>query len=183
MRFLLVLAALWLVCSSVVFNPAVRTVFAVQVSMQPNSQLYSIVAFLHNGRALTHKKNMTRDDFVKFATGKWPSIYNPTRKNMLEENKILCGLGQDSITKKDIVFCSPLDSLWKLRFSDYPFNTGSDKGWSHELYKPSSKQLIYLHQKYGVEDIDLGFFIDSAFWQILRDVQDPDWIKKYRTLR
>ena len=183
MRLLSALAIVWLICSSVVFNPTARTVFAVQVSMQPNSQLYSIIVFLHNGRTLTHKKNLTRDDFVKFATGKWPSIYNPSRTNLLEANKIHCGLGIDSITKKDVVYCSPLDSIWKLRFSDYPFQGRAEKGWSQELYKPSGKQAIYLKDRYGVTDIDLGFFIDSAFWQILRDVQDPDWIRKYRILK
>jgi hypothetical protein len=183
MRVLLLLSCFWLITASVVFEPSVRTIFAVQVNMQSNSQMYSIVVFLHNGRVPSHKKNLTRDDFVKFATGKWPSIYNPKRENLLEQNKILCGLAKDSITNKDVVYCSPLDSLWKLRYADYPFQNGNERGWSQELYKPSSKQAIFLLQNYGVTDIDLGFFADTSFWKIMRDVQDPDWIRKYKNLK
>ncbi|MES2588138.1 MAG: hypothetical protein V4622_04105 [Bacteroidota bacterium] len=182
MKVILFFLSLFFVTSSLVFKSAVKTVFAVQVNMQTNSQMYTIVVYIDNGRTLTHKKNLTKDEFVKFASGKWPSIYNPERKNLLAENNILCGLVKDSITKKDVVFCSPLDSLWKLRFSDYPFNNGKEKGWSRELYKPSSKQAIFLKDNYAVNDLDFGFFMDANFWKIMRDVQDPDWIKKYRSL-
>lgn len=175
--------ALWFLLGSVVYEPTVRTVFGLHVSMQSNSQLYQIVAYLYNGRALNHKKVMSKDDFVKFASGKWPSIYNPQRKDLLAENNISCGLTQDSISKKDIVFCSPLDSAWKLRYSDYPLNNGKEKGWSQELYKPSAKQIIYLNQRYGIQDLDMSFFIDSSFWKIMQDMQNPDWIKNYKSLK
>jgi hypothetical protein len=179
---LLTVLLLWFLCNSIVLMQSVKTVFAVQVNMQTNSQMYTIYVFTDNGRTLTNKKHLTKDDFVKFASGKWPSIYNPKRLNLLEENKILCGLMKDSITKKDVVYCSPLDSLWKLRFSDYPFNNGKDKGWSSEMYKPSSNQAIFLRDNYGVKDIDFEYFIGENFWKIMQDVQNPDWIKKYRSL-
>lgn len=164
------------------FEPSPHAVFALQVNMQPNSQLYALSVYIDNGRTLTYKKNLTRDEFVKYASGKWPSIYNPERVNLLEENHLKCGLTKDEITKKDIVYCSPLDSIWKIRFSDYPFNTGKEKGWSQELYKPSSKQIIFLHEQYKISDLD-GFFIGDYFWEILRDVQDPTWIQKYKNLK
>jgi hypothetical protein len=182
MKHLLLFLGTWFIFSSVIYKQSARTVFAVQVNMQTNSQMYTLYVFTDNGRILSNKKYLTKDDFVKFASGKWPSIYNPQRKNMLQENNILCGLIKDSITKKDVVYCSPLDSLWKLRYSDYPYNTGKERGWSSELYKPSSKQALFLRDNYGVKDIDFEFFIDTSFWKILRDVQNPDWIKMYRSL-
>ena len=183
MKATILVLLLWVISSSVIFNSTVKTVFAVQVNMQTNSQMYTLMVFIDNGRVLSQKKNLSKDEFVKFATGKWPSIYNPLRKNMLEENTILCGLVKDSITNKEVVFCSPLDSLWKLRYSDYPFNNGKEKGWSAEMYKPSSKQAIYLKTEYGVDNLDFGYFIDTNFWKIMRDVQNPDWIKSYRSLK
>lgn len=183
MRKVVLILCFWFICSSIVFNPTVRAVFAVNITIQPNSQLYGITVYINNGRVLSHKKTLTREEFIKYASGKWPSIYNPTRVNMLEQNKIPCGLAADPVTKKDLIYCSPLDSLWKLRFSDYPFKTSTEKGWSSDLYKPSEKQILFLNEKYHLYDIEMGQFIDSSFWSILRDVQDPDWIKKYKSLR
>jgi hypothetical protein len=183
MRIFLAAILVFILNSSIQFNQAVKTVFAVQINMQSNSQMYTIYVYIDNGRVLTHKKHLTKDEFVKYASGKWPSIYNPARKDLLQENQIACGLTKDSITKKDVVFCSPLDSLWKLRYSDFPFNTGKEKGWSPELYKPSTKQVLFLHEEYGINDFDFGFFIDTNFWKIMQDVQNPTWIKKYKSLR
>ena len=73
-----------------------------------------------------------------------------------------------------------MDSLWKLRYSDYPFRNNTDRGWSNELYKPSSNQAKFLYKNYGIYDIDFNYFIDSNFWQILKDVQDENWINRYR---
>ncbi|TNE55604.1 MAG: hypothetical protein EP338_02200 [Bacteroidetes bacterium] len=159
-----------------------RPVFGVQVSMQPNSGLYMLVAYTHNGRALTNRKIMRMDEFIKIATGFWPSVYNPKRENLLEQHGLPCGLVTDPITNKKTPACGPLDSLWKIRYSDFPFNTGNERGWSQELYKPSSKQAVYLHQNYNIYDIDFSPFIDSNFWKILRDVQDPNWVRKYKSL-
>jgi hypothetical protein len=173
---------IWLSFCSVVFNPTVRPVFGVQVNMQINSQLISIVAYVHNGRVLTNKKILTKEEFIRFASGFWPSVYNPSKRNLFEENNIPCGLEKDPITNKSIPYCFPMDSLWKIRYSDFPYRTGKEKGWSNELYKPSSAQAIFLHKNYSIYDLDLSYFIDTNFWKILKDVQDPEWIKKYRSL-
>ncbi|MBI2258111.1 MAG: hypothetical protein HYU67_04330 [Flavobacteriia bacterium] len=172
----------WFCLSSVRFIGEIRPVFGVQVNMQANSKLYSMVVYIHNGRALTHKKIITREEFILYASGTWPSIYNPQRRNLFEERNIPCGIEKDPITKRDIPFCNPLDSLWKIRYSDYPFRTFAGKGWSNELYKPSSQQQKYLYEHYGIYDIDFNYFLDEHFWQILKDVQDENWIRRYRSI-
>lgn len=177
-----VLCLIWVSFSSVIRLEPSRPVFGVQVNMQTNSKMYLLVAYIHNGRALTHRKIMNMDEFVKIASGFWPSVYNPKKMNLLEMHSLPCGLETDPITNKKTPGCGPLDSLWKLRYSDYPFNNGREKGWSSELYKPSSKQAIYLYKNYGIYDIDFSPFIDSNFWKIMQDVQDPAWIKQYRAL-
>lgn len=183
MFFRLFLLVCWLLSCSVVSKPAeTRAVFGVRVSLQANSQVISIVGFIDNGRVLTHKRVLTKDDFVRFASGFWPSIYNPGRVNMFEEHNLLCGMYKDSTTGIQYPYCLPVDSLWKLRFSDYPFNTSYETGWSNETRKPSPKQEEYLWKNYGVYNIDMNYFLDTNFWKILRDVQDPLWVSNYRSL-
>jgi hypothetical protein len=169
-------------CSVVSKPPEIRAVFGVRVSLQTNSQVISIVGFIDNGRILTHKRILTKDDFVRFASGFWPSIYNPERINLFEQHNLLCGMFRDSTTDIQYPYCFPVDSLWKIRFSDYPFNTSFETGWSNETRKPSPKQAEYLWKNYGVYNIDLNYFLDTNFWKILRDVQDPLWVSNYRSL-
>jgi hypothetical protein len=56
-------------------------------------------------------------------------------------------------------------------------------GWSSNLYKPSLKQEKFLYDNYGVGNIDGDFFLDTAFWKLLNDVQDPVWIQNYKSLQ
>lgn len=180
-RMLLILC--WIVTASVVPNATLKPVFGVQVRFQSGTNMFALVAFLDDGRELTHKKILTTDDFVRIASGYWPSIYNPTRENLFMKNKIPCGMYNDSINLKPFPVCIPVDSLWKLRFSDFPFNTSSERGWSGNLTKPSDKQALYLRDNYHVDNVDMNYFLDTNFWKILRDVQDSSWIANYKALR
>lgn len=79
--------------------------------------------------------------------------------------------------------CFPVDSLWKLRFSDFPFINSNEKGWSSELNRPSARQAEFLRTNYKVDNVDLNYFLDSNFWNILKDVQDINWINSYKALQ
>lgn len=173
----------WLISCSVIPVPAPKPVFGVQVRFQTGTTMVGLAAFLDDGRALTHRKILTPGDFVKFASGHWPSVYNPTRENLLEKHRVLCGLYNDSASLDLIPYCFPIDSLWKLRFSDFPFNTGSEKGWAGEQFQPSARQAIFLKENYGVKNVDTDYFIDTSFWKIMRDVQDSMWIVNYKALK
>jgi len=172
----------WLICASVVQNPTLKPVFGVQVRFQSGTTMYSLVAFLDDGRALTYKKMLTKDDFIKIASGYWPSIYNPSKENLFEKYDISCGMINDSIHLKPIPMCFPVDSLWKLRFSDFPFMNVDEKGWSSELNRPSARQAEFLRINYKVDNVDLNYFLDSNFWNILKDVQDANWVESYKAL-
>lgn len=172
----------WLICASIVPNPTLRPVFGVQIRHQTGTTMYALVAFLHDGRTLTHQKFLTADDFVRIASGYWPSIYNPSRENLFEKHRVTCGMFNDSIHLKPIPYCFPVDSLWKIRFSEFPFNTSNDIGWSGKPDKPAAKQALYLRDNYNVEDVDRNYFLDTNFWKIMRDVQDSSWITNYINL-
>ena len=126
---------------------------------------------------------MDSETFIKIVSGYWPSEFNPERINYFELNNIDCGVYKDSITRKDVCYCAPLDSLWKIRFATYPFRGGPlEDGWTRVLHKPSSKQEVYLYERYGV-NVDTDFFRDTSFWMLMHDVTDSLWIGNYKSLR
>jgi len=148
----LLLVILWFLCGSIVWQQQniVRGIFGVRIAFQSNSQMTTFVCFLDNGRTLTHKRILSQDEFIHFAAGDWPSIYNPKRINYFEERNLQCGI---------------------------------TTGWSSNLYKPSLKQEKFLHENYGIANIDGDFFLDTAFWKLLSDIQDPSWIANYKSLQ
>ena len=172
----------WSVTCSVRPNPTPRGVFASKVCVQANGEVYMLLAFIDNGITLSHKKILTKDEFTKFASGFWPSIYNPERRNYFKENKLDCGVIENHEFNQKIPYCTPLDSLWKIRFSMYPFTNNNDKGWSEGMYRPSEKQSLYLLERYGLKSFESSYFIDDKFWLLLRDMQDPAWVLMYKSL-
>ncbi len=182
-RFALLL--IWGVTTSVTpspFGEGWKSVFGVRISIGASSQITTFACYLHNGRVLTNKRIVDKNTFIKFASGYWPSIYNPDRKNLFKENGIECDVFKDSVTHKDMPSCIPLDSLWKIRFATYPFRGRPEAGWSNKLYKPSPGQLVYINHRYGVDHIDGDFFLDTSFWLLLNDVMDPNWINSYKAI-
>jgi len=178
----IVLAVIFLVCSSIQRQNLIRTVFGVKVSYQSNGSMITLVAYLHNGRTLSHQKILSLRDFSFFASGEWPSVYNPDRADFFEENNVPGGVYTDSITQEKIPYCFALDSLWKIRFRMYPFQGKNEKGWSQEASVPSLSQKKYLYERYGVDQIDFKYILDTSFWKLLRDVRDPNWIATYRNI-
>jgi len=179
---LFIFGTIFFICSSIQQQNLIRTVFGVKISYQANGSLVTLVAYLHNGRTLTHEKILSVRDFAFYASGEWPSIYNPNRTNFFEENNVPGGVYTDSITRTKTPYCFALDSLWKIRFRMYPFQGKVDKGWSQEAYFPSTNQKKYLYERYGVDQLDLKYFVDTSFWKLLRDVHDPAWIATYKNI-
>ena len=181
MRLLLLLMC-WVLSVSIILPSSAKAVFGVKVSIGANSEVTSYVCYLYDGRYLTQKKMVDKESFVKIVSGHWPSIYNPKRIDYFEEHNIDCSILTDPITRKTSLGCAPFDSLWKIHFATYPFQTNSEKGWGNKYHRPSPKQEVYLYNRYGVRRIDADYFLDTNFWMILNDVTDPDWIQNYKSL-
>ena len=94
----------------------------------------------------------------------------------------MIGVHTDSFSLKETDYCVPCDSLWKLRYNRYPFNTINEKGWSNSYYSPSDLQEEFLYKEYNVRNIDADYFIDTNFWKLLSDVQDPKWVLHYKAI-
>jgi len=181
MKMLLVLC--WMITGSFMLVNQPHAAFGVKVSFQSTGSLTTFIAYIDNGRTHTHLKVITETEFIKIASGHWPSIYNPTRKNYFEEHKYPCGVLKDSFTLKDYTYCVPIDSLWKLHFEKNPLDVTKGSGWSNKQFNPSLSQELFLYNNYGVGHIDSDFFLDTNLWKILGDVQNKEWIEKYKCLK
>ena len=108
MRILLVLC--WFVSSSFMLVNPPHSAFGVKISFQSTGNITSYIAYIDNGRTQSHVKQITETEFIKIASGHWPSIYNPTRRNFFTEHNYACGVLKDSFTLKEYTYCVPLDS-------------------------------------------------------------------------
>lgn len=181
MRTVLILIVAFL-SLSVQFRSELRSVFGVRVSYQANGQMVTFIAYYTDGVMETNRKFLTFNEFVHYASGEWPSIYNRNRMNLFELNGVQGGIFRDSITRKETPYCFSVDSLWKLRFRNYPFKGSMEEGWSQDEFLPSPAQQKFLYKNYGMAHIDTKFFVDTNFWNLLQDVTNEEWIAMYRNL-
>ncbi len=181
MRILLVIC--WLITSSFMPVNQPHPAFGLKVSYQSTGSIVSYIAYIDNGRAQSHVKMITEAEFIKVASGFWPSIYNPSKKNLFAEHHLNHGVLTDQNTLKEYTFCAPLDSVWKIHFQKNPLDVKKGAGWSNRQFNPSLSQELYLSKTYHVNHIDTEYFLDTNMWHLLQDVQDPVWIEKYKFLR
>lgn len=176
---------LWMLGSSVLLpQEGDRVVFGVRIAMGHNSTMTNFIALRYSADgALRERRQYERDDFIRILSGYWPSSFNPQRINYFEQENVLGGVLYDSATLQQYPYCPALDSLWKIRFSDFPFRGGNETGWSLDMYKPSVKQEQYLIDRYHIKHLDLDYIIDTNFWVLLRDVSDSTWIVNYRSIQ
>jgi hypothetical protein len=166
----------------VVIQPAGRAVFGVCISYQASGEMCRYIVYIQNGQSISMRRSLLEDELVKYASGYWPSAYNPKKEDLFSKNGLACKVIFDSSRWKDYPLCSPMDSLWKLRFKSHPFDNKADPGWSNREYRPSSNQEKYLFSEFNIKNIDRDFFVDANFWKLLRDVSDSDWIDKYKNI-
>lgn len=176
-------ALLWMTNASIISEPnETKTVFGVRIALEADGEILSFIVYQQKGTQVMNKRYLTKELFIRYASGNWPSVYNPKRINYFEVNSIPCGCIKDSFSRKEYTYCDPLDSLWKLRFASYPFQGKLEDGWSQDLFRPSNKQLLFLKSQYDINSIDGQFFKDTSLWKLLKDVQDEKWIYSYRSL-
>lgn len=160
-----------------------RGVFGVRIAMDANSHLTTFIAIRYSKEGiLREKRTLSRDEFIKFISGEWPSNYNPKRENLFEVNGVDGGMLYIDTLGKKIPFCPALDSLWKIRYPVYPFKQMPGTGWSAGLYRPSLKQEKYFADRYHIKQMDFEYIVDTNFWRLLKDVTDPTWIENYKGL-
>jgi hypothetical protein len=180
MKWLILIS--WFLLGSILWAPSGKGVFGVCVSYQATGRLTNYIAYIQTTHGISHRRTLTEEEFVKFASGYWPSVYNPLKDNFFAMEQLDCGVEMDIKLRIENLFCAPLSSLWKLRFSVSPMKGIQEEGWSGKEYRPSVGQEQYLYKEFGIRNIDRDFFVDTNFWKLLRSVQDPEWINYYKNL-
>ncbi len=169
--------------SSPVIPDGDRGVFGVRIAMDANSHITTFIAMRYSKEGiLREKRTLTRDEFIKFICGEWPSNYNPTRENLFEKNGVQGGMLYIDTLGKKIPYCPALDSLWKIRYPVYPFKQVQGRGWSAGIYRPSLKQEKYFADRYHIKQMDFEYVSDTNFWKLLKDVSDTIWVEHYKGL-
>ncbi len=110
---------------------------------------------------------LSRDQFLQQATGQTVSKVNPEKKNFLED--------------KEILFES-FENLWKLRYSEYPYDGSLEKGWAGRDFAPSDAQWSFLKRNYHYSNFE-QFLYGEDMWRLVKDSQDPDWQNQYSSLK
>ena len=181
----LILIIVFLTLGGSTVPTADRSVFGVRIGVASNGQMVTYVGVtLTPSGNIRSQRFFSRDEFINVLSGEWPSPYNPQRKNLFEENKVFGGVIFNDTFMKKYTYCPAFDSLWKIRYADYPFLGGPrDPGWSLGIYSPSLKQTKYLADRYHISYLDNDYVVDTNFWQLLRDVTDSVWISEYKNLK
>lgn len=180
---LILLLLFAIVTSSVRFQNMPRPVFGVKVGLQPTGDMLLFFVSLYNGHSYSQVRYMNRTEFFNLIAGRTKSPYNMSRKNLFLDFDVDCRFiySEDSISQYPQ--CFPMDSLWKLKYSVHPVINAAGEGWAGETESPSILQAKYLFEEYGLKNIQTEFFTDTAFYKILRDVNNPEWIARYKTLK
>lgn len=181
-RGIIVILIIWEISCSVIPLDEPKGVFALKIGIQGDGSLYTLYAFIDNGRTLTHQRILTNQEFIRFATGYWPSIYNPQKIDYFKLHNIDCGIVRDVNNVTNHTYCVPLDSVWKLKYIYFPFSNNSESGWAKGTYGPSIKQFNFLKDNYQIESFENSFFMNDNLWKLFRDIQNQEWIKNYKSL-
>jgi hypothetical protein len=181
----IIFSTIWILCTSLFHadkKDETKGVFAVKISLQADGSIYKIMAYCKNGERITNLKYLTKQEFIQYATGNWPGIYNPERTNYLEKYDLNCGFIVDEYTRQQVFGCKPLDSLWKIRFPVYPYHGNMESGWAGTDTGPTEGQMNYIRENYGVNNFDLDVIADTNLYKLLHDVMDSTWIANYKYL-
>lgn len=118
--------------------------------------------------------------FILQASGRESSRANPEGLDLFDLHKIeKCESAVDSIARRTDTYCDALNDLWKLRYGGATSGTYT-AGWAGELNEPSVRQQIIL-QAYRSPAYEhwLGPYFGKQAFQLLHDIQDPDWVSTY----
>ena len=155
--------------------------FAVGIVSGANSSVITFAIVTKIGDRFIGTQVLTEQFFMYYALGYWPCKANPNRENLFKKYNVPnCRLLYNSYGKVNGFYNKPFHELWKLRYKLHPQERV--EGWSKEYYQPSAGQARYLHQTYDVLNVKTQYFVGEHLFQLLKDVQNKDWIDKYKAI-
>jgi hypothetical protein len=180
----IVLLTLIFIFSSAEKESSVRhnITFGVKIGTMPTGHLIQLAIFHYRGEKAASIQPISKTEFFKIGSGQWPVPRTRSAHDFFEEQGLNELYKYDSLADPPIDINAALDSLWKIRFQEHPYKASLGNGWSMGRYRPSRKQQEYIYNTYGVRGYDQDYFSDTAFFKLMRDVVNPDWIKNYKSL-
>lgn len=154
-----------------------KSYFAVSLSVNAIGHDMSYAIITEDASGKSHRF-ISRQEFINIALGKWKLRPNVKQENLFDKYGIVWGYDEDN---PDVPHVPILDSLWKVRYKNYPYVRGS-KGWANGDYMPSATQQIYLADSFKVRNVNTEFFAGDEFWKLLKYAQNQDWKEEYKSL-
>lgn len=163
-----------------------------QIDRPPKFSTYEL-GFSLNGTTFIYKvfddsvlvsEPITRKAFIMQGMGVESSRANPADSNLFERFAIRdCGGLIDTTTKEVTYLCFPLDDLPKLTTASASDGSGAF-GWSSNDFQPGEGQQRILNAYRPKSEIHwLGPYFGERAFRLLHDMQDPDWVTRYRSTR
>lgn len=136
--------------------------------------IYAIITEDASGKS---HKFISKQEFVNIAQGKWRLKPNIKQENLFAKYGIEWFIDED----RELIHVPILDSLWKVRYRQFPYIRGS-VGWANDTYMPSATQQIFLADSFKVKNINTDFFAGEDFWKLLQSAQSVSWKNEYRSM-
>lgn len=182
LRFHSLLTALCLACSFHAHGQ-VQYHFGISLATGAHSATYTCFIVKEYKGEVIGIEGLSGESFIKQATGITESRANPDSIDFFEEYRVTsCVKLKDPSTGEVRRPCDPFGKLWKLRYSKYPFHNkvavDRGEGWAKNEFKPSIGQFEILSE-YGINHTTAMCYGENAF-RLLRDINDPIWVQKYK---
>ena len=164
-------------------KPPAYTRFEFGFSLNPTAQgeMYALFMYTVLDNKVVDSRPMRVGTYILQMAGLEESRANIEGLDLFEEYGIAgCAAYSEEGQLHTGLDCSSIRDLWKLRYRGAAVE-GRGTGWAGEEYRPSDRQQILL-QAYRGDDYPHwhGPYFGKDALRLLRDMQDPDWVRMYR---
>lgn len=159
-----------------------RREFGFSLNNSPQGQHYTLFIYTVFDGKVVDSRPLRVGSFVLQAAGLQESEANLESIDLFETYGIHgCGPWSSDGQVHAGLECAIIGDLWKLRARG-ALRSGDEPGWAGEELRPSDRQQVLL-QAYREPDATFwqGPYVGKDAFRLLRDMQDPDWVRLYRT--
>ena len=168
---------------SIAFNQK-NNQFAIGLMPSANNSLISYAIITKSNGTYLGTQQLSEQQFMFYALGYWPTRANSQKENLFLKNGIKdIELTYDDFGKVNGYTVGPIFHLWRIKYQNHPGRRDMPPGWSQGAYCPNQNQAIYLYERYGVLNVNTHYFVGEKLFQLLKDVQDPNWVSAYQAIQ
>lgn len=140
-----------------------RYSFAISLITGANSEAVSFGIYRQSNDRDHEVIFLTKESFLRQASGLEESKANPDKKDYFKENDIDPHV---------------LEQLWRLKHDEYPWHPGNETGWGTKSGVPSERQFQMLAE-FGINSM-VDYVVGEKVWFFLKKVSNPVWQAEYQ---